>query len=152
MKRGANIYENANETRCSCRRRALAPRRNPGSGSATNTGSVSVSNPFRGSGGARLSGATVTFQPGARTKWHIHPVGQLLIVTAGRAWVQIEGEPVRAVGAGEVVWTPPGTKHWHGATQHGTMTHVGVSEQEEGSSVTWLEPVSDEQYQGPGGD
>jgi 4-carboxymuconolactone decarboxylase len=115
------------------------------------TGSVSVTHEFRGSDGARLGGATVVFQPGARTKWHIHPFGQLLVVTAGHAWVQIEGEPVRAVGPGDVVWTPPGAKHWHGATRSGTMTHVGVSEYEESNSVSWLEPVSDEQYRGPGG-
>jgi 4-carboxymuconolactone decarboxylase len=115
------------------------------------TGSVPVTQPFRGSGGARLGGVTVVFQPGARTKWHIHPFGQLLVVTAGHAWVQLEGEPVRAVGPGDVVWTPPGAKHWHGATRSSTMTHVSVSEYEEGRSVSWLEPVSDEQYRGPGG-
>jgi 4-carboxymuconolactone decarboxylase len=113
------------------------------------TGSVSVTQPFSGSGGARLGGATVTFEPGARTNWHVHPLGQLLVVTAGRAWVQIEGEPVRALGPGDVVWTPPGAKHWHGATPSARMTHVGVSESQEGSSVTWLEPVSDAQYHGP---
>jgi 4-carboxymuconolactone decarboxylase len=113
------------------------------------SGTVSVTQPFSGSGGARLGGATVTFEPGARTKWHVHPLGQLLVVTAGRAWVQTEGEPVRAFGPGEVVWTPPGAKHWHGATRSGSMTHVGVSESQEGSSVTWLEPVSEAQYQGP---
>jgi 4-carboxymuconolactone decarboxylase len=127
--------------------RAAAPE--TPSASSNFTGSVSVTQPFRGSGGARLGGATVTFQPGARTKWHIHPLGQLLVVTAGRAWVQIEGEQVRALGPGEVVWTPPGAKHWHGATRSSSMTHVGVSESEEGSPVTWLEPVSDAQYQGP---
>ncbi len=113
------------------------------------TGSVSVTQPFRGSGGARIGGATVRFERGARTNWHVHPLGQLLVVTAGRAWVQIEGEPVRAFGPGEVVWTPPGAKHWHGATRSSSMTHVGVSEAQEGSSVTWLEPVTDAQYQGP---
>lgn len=113
------------------------------------TGSVSVTQPFTGSGGSRLGGATVTFEPGARTKWHVHSFGQLLVVTAGRAWVQIEGGPVRAFGPGEVVWTPPGAKHWHGATRSSSMTHVGVSEREEGTPVAWLEPVSDAQYQGP---
>ena len=120
------------------------------SASSNFTGSVSVTRPFRGSGGSRLGGATVTFQPGARTKWHIHPLGQLLLVTAGRAWVQIDGEPVRAFAPGEVVWTPPGAKHWHGATRSSSMTHVTVSESEEGRSVTWLEAVTDAQYQGPG--
>lgn len=91
----------------------------------------------------------MTFEPGARTNWHVHSLGQLLVVTAGRAWVQIEGGPVRAFGPGEVVWTPPGAKHWHGATRSSSMTHVGVSEREEGTPVAWLEPVSDAQYQGP---
>ena len=70
-------------------------------------------------------------------------------VTAGRGWMQIEGEPVRAIGVGDVVWTPPGKKHWHGATRSSAMTHVGVSESQEGSAVTWLEPVSDAQFEGP---
>ena len=113
------------------------------------TGSVSVTQPFNGTGGARLGGATVTFQPGARTKWHVHPLGQLLVVTAGRGWMQTEGQPVRALGPGDVVWTPPGAKHWHGATRSSTMTHVGISERPEGGSVSWLEPVSDVQFQGP---
>ncbi len=113
------------------------------------TGSVSVGAPIRTSGGSRLGGAAVTFQAGARTHWHTHPLGQLLVVTAGRGWTQIEGEPVRAIGPGDVVWTPPGAKHWHGATPSGAMTHVAVSESEPGRTVTWLEPVSDAQYKGP---
>ena len=121
----------------------------PTEASSNFTGSVSVTQPFSGSGGSRLGGASVRFEPGARTKWHIHLLGQLLVVTAGRAWVQIEGEPVRTFGPGDVVWTPPGAKHWHGATRFSSMTHVGVSERGEGSTVTWLEPVSDAQYQGP---
>ena len=104
---------------------------------------------FAASGGSRLGGAAVTFQAGARTHWHTHPLGQLLVVTAGRGWTQIEGEPVRAIGPGDVVWTPPGAKHWHGATPSGAMTHVAVSESEPGRAVTWLEPVSDAQYKGP---
>lgn len=114
------------------------------------TGSVSVGEPFRGTGGSRLGGAAVTFQAGARTRWHTHPLGQLLVVTAGRGWMQIEGEPVRAIGPGDVVWTPPGAKHWHGATPASTMTHVAISESQPGSAVNWLEPVSDAQYKGPG--
>ena len=113
------------------------------------TGAVSVTQSFSGTGGARIGGSRVIFQPGARTLWHVHPLGQLLVVTAGRGWVQIEGEPVRAVGPGEFVWTPPGAKHWHGATRSSGMTHVTAAERPEGSSVTWLEPVSDEQYKGP---
>jgi 4-carboxymuconolactone decarboxylase len=114
------------------------------------TGTVSVGAPIRTSGGSRLGGAPVTFQAGARTNWHTHPLGQLLVVTDGRGWTQIEGEPVRAIGPGDVVWTPPGAKHWHGATPSSTMTHVAVSESDPGGrAVTWLEPVSDTQYKGP---
>jgi 4-carboxymuconolactone decarboxylase len=114
------------------------------------TGSVSVGEPFRGTGGSRLGGAPVTFQAGARTHWHTHALGQLLVVTDGRGWTQIEGEPVRAIGPGDVVWTPPGAKHWHGATPSSDMTHVAVSESDPGGrAVTWLEPVSDTQYRGP---
>jgi len=113
------------------------------------TGSVAVTQPFRGSGGSRLGGATVTFQAGARTHWHSHPFGQLLVVTGGRGWMQIEGEPARVLNPGDTVWTPPGAKHWHGATPSGTMTHVAVAESEEGRAVTWLEPVTDAQYKGP---
>lgn len=114
------------------------------------TGAVSVGAPIRTSGGSRLGGAAVTFEAGARTNWHTHPLGQLLVVTAGRGWTQIEGEPVRAMGPGEVVWTSPGAKHWHGATPAAAMTHVAVSESEPGRAVTWLEPVTDAQYKGPG--
>ena len=121
----------------------------PPQASSNFTGSVSLGTPIRTSGGSRLGGAAVTFQAGARTHWHTHPLGQLLVVTAGRGWTQIEGEPVRALGPGDVVWTPPGAKHWHGATPSGTMTHVAVSESEPGRTVTWLEPVSDAQYKGP---
>jgi 4-carboxymuconolactone decarboxylase len=113
------------------------------------TGVVTVSSPFSGKGSAQLGGSTVTFQPGARTNWHTHPFGQLLIITAGRGWVQAEGGAVRAVGPGDVVWTPPGVKHWHGATRTSSMTHVAVAESQEGSKVQWFEPVSDMQYHGP---
>lgn len=121
----------------------------PPQASSNFTGAVSVGERIRTSGGSRLGGAPVTFQAGARTHWHTHPIGQLLIVTDGRGWMQIEGEPVRAIGAGDVVWTPPGAKHWHGATPSSAMTHVAVSETEPGRAVTWLEPVSDAQYKGP---
>jgi 4-carboxymuconolactone decarboxylase len=128
---------------------ATADRIEPAAPSSNFTGAVAVTQPFSGSGGARLGGATVTFQPGARTRWHSHPLGQLIVVTAGRGWMQIEGEPVRAIGPGDVVWTPPGTKHWHGATRTSAMTHVAVSESQEGSSVSWFEAVSDTQFEGP---
>ena len=113
------------------------------------TGVVTVSSPFSGKGGAQLGGSTVTFQPGARTNWHTHPVGQLLIIIAGRGWVQAEGDSVRAVGPGDVVWTPPGVKHWHGATRAGAMTHIAIAETPDGGKVQWFEPVSDTQYRGP---
>jgi 4-carboxymuconolactone decarboxylase len=113
------------------------------------TGVVTVESPFRGSGDSRLGGATVTFQPSARTHWHIHPRGQLLIVTKGEGWVQAEGEPVRVIKGGDVVWTAPGVKHWHGATMTSSMTHVAVSESVEGEVVEWLEPVTASQYRAP---
>jgi 4-carboxymuconolactone decarboxylase len=96
-----------------------------------------------------LGGGTVTFQPGAHTNWHTHPLGQLLIVTAGQGWVQAQGESALAMKPGDTVWIKPGVKHWHGATRTSGMTHVAVSEANYGESVTWLEPVSDDQYNGP---
>lgn len=113
------------------------------------TGSVAVTSPFKGTDGAKLGGGTVTFQPGAHTNWHTHPLGQLLIVTAGRGWVQAQGETVQAMNPGDTVWIKPGLKHRHGATRTSGMTHVAVSEAENGESVTWLEPVTDDQYNGP---
>jgi Uncharacterized conserved protein, contains double-stranded beta-helix domain len=110
------------------------------------TGSVTVASNFTGTGGSRLGGATVTFRPGSRTHWHTHPLGQLLVVTQGAGWVQVEGEAVRAIKAGDVVWTAPGVKHWHGATSSSALTHVAVAESQNGVAVTWLEPVSDQQY------
>jgi len=121
----------------------------PSADSGNFTGAVSVGPRFSGTGGARLGGATVTFAPGARTRWHSHPLGQLLIVTAGRGWMQIEGEPVRALQPGDVVWTPPGARHWHGATRTSGLTHVAVAETQDGSAVRWLEPVSEAQFHGP---
>jgi 4-carboxymuconolactone decarboxylase len=132
------------------RLQVVGPGAQPATGPATNfTGSVTVSSPFKGTGDARLGGATVTFQPGAHSNWHTHPLGQLLVISAGRGWVQAEGEPVRAVGPGDVVWTAPGVKHWHGATRSSAMTHVAIAEAQDGIVVRWLEPVTDAQYQGP---
>lgn len=123
---------------------------NPAVAPASNfVGSVTTTSRFKGTGDSRLGGATVTFQPGAHTKWHSHPLGQLLIVTAGRGWVQAEGEPVREIKAGDTVWTAANVKHWHGATKKDVMTHVGVSEALNGETATWLEPLSDGQYHGP---
>ena len=113
------------------------------------TGSVSIASPFKATGDARLGGATVTFQPGARTNWHTHPLGQLLIVTNGVGWVQAEGKAVAEIKPGDIVWIAPGVKHWHGAADDHAMTHVAVAEALDGQSVTWLEPVADTDYQGP---
>jgi quercetin dioxygenase-like cupin family protein len=90
----------------------------------------------------------VTFEPGARTAWHAHPLGQTLIVTSGCGWVQRERGPIDEIRPRDVVWIPPGTKHWHGATPASAMTHVAIAETLDGKSVDWMEQVSDEQYRG----
>jgi len=95
---------------------------------------------------ARVAGAAVTFEPGARTAWHTHPLGQHLIVTAGCGWVQREGGPVEEIRPGDVVWFEPNEKHWHGATPTTAMTHIAIQEKLNGSPVTWMEKVTDEQY------
>lgn len=97
---------------------------------------------------ARVRMVSVTFEPGARTHWHTHPLGQTLIVTAGVGRVQREGGPVEEIRPGDVVWIPPHEKHWHGASPTVAMTHIAVHEALDGSHVTWLEPVTDEQYHG----
>ena len=94
----------------------------------------------------RVVAAQVTFEPGARTAWHTHPLGQTLIVTAGLGWVQREGGPIEEIRPGDVVWFPPGLKHWHGATLTTAMTHIAVQEALDGKAVDWLEHVSDDQY------
>ena len=110
------------------------------------TGTVRIDMPFRAGAPARVSGGTITFEPGARTAWHTHPLGQTLIVTAGVGWVQQWGGPVQEIRPGDVVWIPPGAKHWHGATATTGMTHIAVSEQLDGKSVDWMEKVGDAQY------
>jgi quercetin dioxygenase-like cupin family protein len=95
---------------------------------------------------ARVAGAHVTFEPGARTAWHTHPLGQTLIVTAGLGWAQEEGGAVEEIRPGDVVWFPPGVRHWHGATATTGMSHIAIQEKQDGSAVTWLEPVSDAEY------
>jgi quercetin dioxygenase-like cupin family protein len=95
---------------------------------------------------SRVGGASVTFEPGARTAWHTHPLGQTLIVTSGVGWVQREGGPVEEIRPGDVVSFPPNEKHWHGATATTAMTHIAIQEKLNGSPVTWMEQVSDEQY------
>ncbi|MFT8367615.1 MAG: cupin domain-containing protein [Acetobacter papayae] len=108
------------------------------------TGTVRIDAPFAGSGG--LSAATVTFEPGARTAWHTHPLGQTLLVTAGLGMVQREGEEIQLIRPGDVVWIEPDEKHWHGASRECAMTHIAIAEMHEGSAVTWLEHVSDADY------
>ncbi|WP_439710827.1 (R)-mandelonitrile lyase [Brucella anthropi] len=111
------------------------------------TGAVRVDDRFKGSGLARISGATVTFEPGARTAWHTHPLGQTLIVTAGVGLVQHWDGPIQEIRPGDSVWIPPGVKHWHGASSTVGMSHIAFSEALDGSTVEWMEKVSDEQYQ-----
>ncbi|HWM83667.1 MAG TPA: cupin domain-containing protein [Pseudolabrys sp.] len=112
------------------------------------TGSVRIDAPFQASEPARVGGATVTFEPGARTAWHTHPLGQTLIVTAGLGWIQCEDGPVEEIRPGDIVWFEPGERHWHGATDRTAMTHIAIAEALNGSPVTWQEPVSDEDYLG----
>ncbi|AZN40796.1 (R)-mandelonitrile lyase [Paenibacillus albus] len=95
---------------------------------------------------ARVAAANVTFEPGARTAWHTHPLGQTLIVTAGKGRVQREGGPIEEISPGDVVWFPPGEKHWHGASPTVAMTHIAIQERLDGKTVEWLEKVTDEQY------
>jgi quercetin dioxygenase-like cupin family protein len=95
---------------------------------------------------ARAAGAHVTFEPGARTAWHTHPLGQSLIVTSGLGWVQREGGPVEEIRPGDVVWFPPGEKHWHGASATTAMSHIAIQESLNGKTVDWMEKVTDEQY------
>lgn len=110
------------------------------------TGTVRIDAPFHGTGDARLGGATVTFEPGARTAWHTHPLGQLLVVTVGFGRVQREGGPVETIRPGDIVWFEPGEKHWHGAAPSTAMTHIAIAEALDGKVVDWLEHVSDAQY------
>ena len=110
------------------------------------TGAVRVDPLFQAPDPARASGGHVTFEPGARSAWHTHPLGQTLIITSGLGWVQREGGPIEEVRAGDVVWFPPGLKHWHGATPTTAMTHIAIQESLNGKTVDWLEKVSDEQY------
>jgi quercetin dioxygenase-like cupin family protein len=112
------------------------------------TGAVRVDPLFSPPEPARASGGSVTLEPGARTAWHTHPLGQTLIVTAGRGWVQREGGPVEEIRPGDVVWISPGEKHWHGAAATTAMTHIAIQEKLDGKPVDWLEQVSDEKYEG----
>ena len=111
------------------------------------TGAVRIDPLFSAHDPARAAGASVTFEPGARTAWHIHPLGQTIIVTAGVGRAQRWGGPVEEIRPGDVVWFPPGEKHWHGAAATTAMTHIAIQEQLDGKVVEWMEKVSDEQYQ-----
>ncbi len=108
------------------------------------TGAVRIEGRFSGTGDARIGGATVIFAPGARTAWHTHPLGQLLIVTAGVGRVQLWGEAAQDIRPGDTVWIPAGLKHWHGAAPDMGMTHIAIAEARDGKSVDWLEKVSDD--------
>jgi quercetin dioxygenase-like cupin family protein len=110
------------------------------------TGTVRIDPLFQAPDPALVAAASVTFEPGARTAWHTHPLGQTLIVTAGCGWAQHEGGPVEEIHPGDVVWFPPGEKHWHGATPHTAMTHIAIQERLNGKAVDWMEPVTDLQY------
>ena len=110
------------------------------------TGPVRVDPLFNAPAPARVFGASVTFEPGARTAWHTHPLGQTLIVTAGCGRVQRWGGPIEEIRPGDGVWFPPGEKHWHGAGPTTAMTHIAIVEQLDGKSADWIEKVSDEQY------
>jgi quercetin dioxygenase-like cupin family protein len=110
------------------------------------TGTVRVDPLFKANAPARASGASVTFEPGARAAWHTHPLGQTLIITAGCGWVQREGGPIEEVHPGDVIWFPPGERHWHGATPTTAMTHIAIQENVDSKVVDWMEKVSDDQY------
>ncbi|ARP64518.1 cupin [Mesorhizobium sp. WSM1497] len=110
------------------------------------TGAVRIDAPFKGSEPAWVGGATVTFEPGARTAWHTHPLGQTLIVLSGAGLAQREGGPIESIQPGDIVWFAPGEKHWHGAAPTTAMSHIAIAEALDGKVVDWLEHVSDEQY------
>ncbi len=110
------------------------------------TGNVRIDSLFSADGGRRSNGGAVTFEPGARTRWHTHPAGQTIVITQGLGWVQREGGPVEEVRPGDVVFFAPAEKHWHGASAQTGMVHLAITEIVEGNAVDWLEPVTDEQY------
>lgn len=114
------------------------------------TGSVRIDAPFRTEAPARVGGATVTFEPGARTAWHTHPLGQTLIVLSGVGRCQREGGPVEAIRPGDIVWLAPGERHWHGASPETAMSHIAIAEALDGVTVAWLEKVADADYRPEG--
>ena len=109
-------------------------------------GSVQVQQLFPASDPSRTSGGKVTFEAGARSAWHTHPFGQILIVTDGTGWIQQWGGPIEEIRKGDVIWIPAGVKHWHGATPNTSMTHIAIQEELNGKAVEWMETVTDEQY------
>ena len=110
------------------------------------TGDVRMDTPFGAEAPGRVGGVTVTFEPGARTAWHTHPLGQTLIVTSGVGWAQREGGPREEIHPGDVIWFPADERHWHGATDTTAMTHIAIAEAVDGSRVTWEEHVTDAEY------
>jgi quercetin dioxygenase-like cupin family protein len=110
------------------------------------TGAVRIDPLFQANEPARVACASVTFEPGARTAWHTHPLGQTLIVTAGSGWAQRQGGPVEEIHQGDVIWFPPGEKHWHGASPTTAMTHIAIQESLNGKVVEWMEKVTEDQY------
>src|SRR6266516_4009433 len=138
--------------RCKARRKTMEIKRSgsqPSGKGPTDyfTGTVRIDPLFQAQDPPRAVGASVTFEPGARTAWHTHPLGQTLIVTAGCGLAQRWGGPLEQIRPGDVIWFPPGEKHWHGATSTTAMTHIAIQEQLDGKTVDWMEKVSDEQYQ-----
>ena len=113
------------------------------------TGTVRIDPLFQAPAPARVQSVNVTFEPGARTAWHTHPLGQTLLVMAGCGWVQHDGAPIEEVRPGDVIWFHPGEKHWHGATPTTALTHIAIQEQLNGKAVDWMEKVSEEQYRRP---
>ena len=110
------------------------------------TGSVMVEEMFPSHDPSRTSGGKVTFEPGARSAWHTHPLGQILVVTDGTGWIEQWGGPIEEIHKGDIIWIPPGVKHWHGAAPTTSMTHIAIQEQLNGKAVEWMEKVTDEQY------
>jgi len=110
------------------------------------TGAVTITPLFNPKGQSQVGAALVRFEPGARTAWHKHPLGQRLVVLEGSGWTQVEGGPIEAIQAGDVIWCPPGVRHWHGATPTRSMAHIAVQEAENGSPVEWMEHVPDDHY------
>jgi quercetin dioxygenase-like cupin family protein len=122
---------------------SLPPQKGP---DAYFTGDVTIAWQFTRTDPARIAGALVSFAPGARSAWHTHPLGQTLIVISGIGWTQCDGEPIAEIGAGDIIWCPPGRRHWHGATPDSPMSHIAVQEGLDGKVVEWMEKVSDEIY------